>query len=487
MLTALKRTSILSNRYIGFSSSSSLIRNFSTTTTTFTTSTTNVIDTLKSRGFIYQMTANDEEMKKLTSKPVSLYAGFDPTANSLHIGNLIQLMVLLQFKRHGHNPIALLGGATALIGDPSGKSTDRPQLDQTFITDNSKIIRENIETILGKDNLIVDNYDWNKDISIISFFRDIGKYFRIGSMLRKDFIQNRIGQVMEIPKGNGETTEKCVVLNNTSDSTGISLPEFCYSLFQSNDYVHLHSTHNCVIQIGGSDQWGNITDGCDLIKKKLNKTAHGITIPLLTNSQGKKLGKSEGNSIWLSASRTSPFNFFQYWIQIADDDVEKLLNLFTFIPLQEIKEVMEKHRAEPHLRHAQRVLAEHVTRIVHGDQGVEEAINTTKLLFSEDSLSILDSYRNDPVRADSLFSKLNFKEIEISQYPIQGEKSATVASIFQSASSASRNQVKQLIESKSIQINGTTVTPGQKIQQSDLIGNHYIILRQVYLKLTEKR
>ncbi|KYR02701.1 tyrosine-tRNA ligase [Tieghemostelium lacteum] len=408
----------------------------------------NVVETLKNRGYIYQLTGSEDELIKLTTqKKVSVYAGFDPTADSLHIGNLLTMMVLFHFKLHGNNSIALIGGATGMIGDPSGKSTERPILETQFIQDNSKHIKNNLESILGQGekgfgNLtILNNYDWCKDLSIISFLRDVGKYFRVGPMIKRDFIQNRI------------------------DSDGISFTEFTYSLFQANDFLHLNQTQDCQIQVGGSDQWGNITDGCDLVKKKLNKQVYGMTIPLLTNSQGKKLGKSEGNSIWLSSHRTSPYQFYQYWIQVSDEDVEKLLKLFTLLPLEEIHSILQKHKESPHLRLAQRVIAERVTELVHGQEGLEEALNTTKVLFGDQSLEDLSKQQN--INIESIFSKLSHQTMDKSKHLNQSK----LISLFSEVSGQTKNQCKTLLTTKSLYLNNQVLDSNRTIQESDLIGN----------------
>jgi len=439
-------------------SSSSISAKRSFCSTTINTNNNNVINELKSRGFIYQMTASEQEMIELTNakKPISLYAGFDPTADSLHIGNLLTLMVLLHFKRHGHNPIALVGGATALIGDPSGKSTDRPLLDTDFIANNIKYIRENITSVLGADVQLVNNYDWNKDISIIHFLRDIGTYFRVGSMIKKDFIQNRIGG------GEGNTTA------TGNDPNGISYTEFSYALLQSNDFLHLKNTQNCMIQIGGSDQWGNITDGCELIKKKTGKPGYGITIPLLTNAQGKKLGKSEGNSIWLAPHRTSPFYFYQYWIQVSDQDIERFLKLFTLLSLEEIASIVHQHNEAPHKRIGQKAIAEGVTTIVHGKRGLEEALATTDLLFAN---KLQDSIEGFDV--GFLLSRAN--AIELSKTESMGVR---VVDIFAKVSGMSKAQVKTLISSKSLYINSEPIQDIQTtIKPESLIANEYMIFR----------
>eukprot|EP01133_Synstelium_polycarpum_P001412 gene1412-1635_t len=352
-------------------------------------------------------------------------------------------MVLLHFKRHGHSPVALLGGATALIGDPSGKSTDRPQLDSSFVVENS------------------------------SHIADIGRHFRVGSMLRKDFVHNRLGSLVDVPNSESGKTSKHLILNDADASSGISLPEFCYSLFQANDYVHLNQTHGCVIQIGGSDQWGNITDGCDLIKRKLNKSAFGITIPLLLNAQGKKLGKSEGNSIWLSAQRTSPFNFYQYFIQVADEDIEKLLKLFTFIPLEEVTDIVEKHRKEPHLRVGQRMIAEHVTELVHGKKGVEEAVNTTNLLFGDNKISMKDNEQE----IGYLLSRVNSVPLSLAEH-VQGDKPTPIVNIFCQVSGMSKNQAKLLVSNQSLYLNGEPIKQGQTFKAEDLVCNSYAFIRQ---------
>ncbi|EGC37402.1 hypothetical protein DICPUDRAFT_30367 [Dictyostelium purpureum] len=424
-----------------------------------TTKNENVIDILKARGFIHQMTETDDVMRSITEKKkITFYTGFDPTADSLHIGNLLTLMVMSHLKKHGHNPIAIVGGATALIGDPSGKSTDRPVLSEDFIENNLVYLRENIRTILGEDTTILNNIDWNKNLSIINFLRDIGTYFRVGTMIKKDFIQNR--------------------LNSENDDSGISYTEFTYSLLQANDFAHLYHNNKCELQIGGSDQWGNIVSGIDLIRKRYKGQGMGLTIPLLTNSEGQKLGKSEGNSIWLSPHKTSSYMFYQYWIQIADADVEKLLKLFTYLPLNEISEIVSQHNQNPHLRTAQKKLSEEVTRLVHGQKGLEEALLTTEILFGKysDALSNLDENNNCIIEGKSvgdLLSKANYISLSKSKYLNQ-----KIVNILSEVSGISSTQARKLFTDKVVFMNSKLINdPKITLAENQLISNHFILLK----------
>lgn len=276
----------------------------------------NIVKQLKSRGFIDAVSA--EELLT-TDKPLTVYCGFDPSADTLHVGNLVPIMGLAWFKKAGHKVVALVGGATGMIGDPSGKSQERNLLDEETIQKNLVGISKNLRQILGDDVTIVNNYDWFKGISFISFLRDVGKYFRMGPMLSKDSVKGRM---------------------NSED--GMSFTEFCYQTLQGYDYLHLYENFKVNVQIGGSDQWGNITAGTDLIRKVKGEEAYGITFPLLLKTDGTKFGKSEKGAIWLNPDRVSPYEFYQYFIRVEDQDVIKLMKMLTFMPLEEIQGYEEK-------------------------------------------------------------------------------------------------------------------------------------------------
>lgn len=319
----------------------------------------NVIELLEERGFIEALT--NEELRTLANKPLKVYCGFDPSSDSLHIGNMVAIMGLAWFQRCGHTPVAIVGGATGMIGDPSGKSQERQFLDGETIEKNLVGIRRDLEIILNsKDTqtkpLFLNNYDWFKQFSVIDFLRDVGKHFRVGVMLAKDSVRSRM-----------ESEE------------GMSFTEFCYQILQGYDFYHLNKEHNVTVQLGGSDQWGNITAGIDLIRKKGGSSAFGITFPLLTRSDGQKFGKSEKGAIWLSPKKLSPYEFYQYVVRVSDEDVIKLMRLLTFMDMSQIREyeaMMSRSDYIPNT--AQKRLAEEITRIVHGNEGLEIALRVTQ-------------------------------------------------------------------------------------------------------------
>ncbi|MBI3508353.1 MAG: tyrosine--tRNA ligase [Chlamydiia bacterium] len=313
----------------------------------------NVIEVLQARGFIEQITG--EELKERCKKPIRLYLGIDPTADSLHLGNLMGLVALAWFQKLGHNPYALVGGATGRIGDPSGKSKERPILDDATLKHNVQSLEKSLHKMLrfseGNRAVIVNNDDWLGPFSLIQFLRDVGKQFRVGQMLAKESVRSRI-----------------------QSEEGMSFTEFSYQVLQGYDFYHLHKTEKVCLQIGGSDQWGNITAGIELNRKMGEEPVYGMIWPLLTRSDGKKFGKSEGGAIWLSADKLSPYEFYQYLFRIPDADVIRMLRLLTFVDLEEILEIeadMQKKSYVPNT--AQKRLAAEVTRFVHGDEGVEAA------------------------------------------------------------------------------------------------------------------
>jgi len=318
---------------------------------------TNVIDVLYERGFIDAITS--EELRTVVDKPIKVYCGFDPTSDSLHLGNMVALMGLAWFQKYGHTPVAIAGGATGMIGDPSGKSSERQLLDESTIDSNLVGIQKNITTILSyskdvKAPLLLNNLDWFKGFSFIEFLRTVGKHFRIGPMLSKDSVKLR-------------------------SEEGMSFTEFCYQVLQGYDFLHLFDEYGVTVQIGGSDQWGNIVAGTDLIRKVRAKPAYGITFPLLMRSDGQKFGKSEKGAVWLSADRCSPYEFYQYLIRVSDADVIKLMSVLTFMDMGEIREYSEKMKRTDYVPNtAQKRLADEVTKIVHGDVGLETALRVTK-------------------------------------------------------------------------------------------------------------
>ncbi|KZC04473.1 PREDICTED: tyrosine--tRNA ligase, mitochondrial [Dufourea novaeangliae] len=326
-----------------------------------------------------------DTIKKLWRKPPQcVYAGFDPTAESLHIGNLLVLINLLHWQRCGHQVIILLGGATGLIGDPSFRNSERVEIENIVLNENLQSINNNIKKIFRNHErhfckklqhdlrpvTILNNLDWYNNKNIISFIRDVGKYFRMGTMLGRSSVQSRL-----------------------QSDTGMSFTEFSYPLFQGYDWLHLQRTYNCSFQVGGQDQMGNIMTGYDLVTKYLDKQVYGLTLPLVTTEGGKKLGKSVGNAVWLSSSKSSSFQLYQYFVRTEDADVEKFLHFFTFIPLHRIREIVEDHFRNPELRRAQKILAEQVTLLIHGDEGLVAAKRASAILYEKsiDSLSRINA------------------------------------------------------------------------------------------------
>ncbi len=319
----------------------------------------NVIECLKTRGLVDAMTS--EELVKLTENPIKLYCGFDPTADSLHIGNLVGIIVLRWFQKFGHTPVVILGGATGRIGDPSGKSVERPLLDTSTIIYNTTRIRRHFEAVLDFFHskarpVVLNNDEWYSDFALIDFLRDVGKHFRLGTMLAKESVKSRL-----------------------NSEEGISFTEFSYQILQSYDFYHLNVNHGVTLQIGGSDQWGNITEGVDLIRRLGGGASYGLTFPLLTRSDGKKFGKSETGAIWLAADRCSPYEFYQYFFRMPDADVIKMMRTLTFMDLKEIDEYEAKMEEKDYVPNtAQKRLAEEMTRLIHGNEGLEVALRVTQ-------------------------------------------------------------------------------------------------------------
>lgn len=319
----------------------------------------NLIEELKWRGLVHDMFPETE--KVLQSEQIAGYVGFDPTAESLHVGNLVPIILLRKLQKAGHIPYALVGGATGLIGDPSGKSAERNLLDKEQLLRNQASIKKQLEKFLDFEKAsnpaqMVNNYDWFKDFSFLDFIREVGKHISINYMMAKDSVKNRL-------------------------ETGISFTEFSYQLIQGYDFVHLNQKHNCKLQMGGSDQWGNITTGTELIRRMTGNEAFALTAPLLTKSDGTKFGKSEGGNVWLDPERTSPYTFYQFWLNVSDEDGEKLLKVFTEFTQQETEAIIAKHKQEPHLRELQKVLAKDVTTLVHSAQDYEMAVKASQVLF----------------------------------------------------------------------------------------------------------
>jgi tyrosyl-tRNA synthetase len=409
--------------------------------------TDDLLEDLEYRGLIHQMTNRDGLQEKLQNERIVLYCGFDPTADSLHIGSLLPILCLSRFQKAGHIPVALVGGGTGLIGDPSGRSTERSlNTDDTVAewTDSlksqlSRFLDFNLDTNRAK---LVSNYDWIAPLDVITFLRDVGKHFTVNYMLAKDSVDSRL-------------------------SNGISFTEFSYMILQAYDFYKLLQEHGCSLQVGGSDQWGNITAGLDLIGKMGGGDAYGMTMPLVTKSDGKKFGKSESGAIWLDRSKTSVYSFYQFWINTDDNDVIKFLKYFTFLNRTQIAELETELNARPEKRAAQRELAREVTRLVHGQDAVKSAEKITEALFSGD------------------VTKLNEAELveALQDMPttvlVNQEESGLMDLLIAAQAAPSRRQARQDIESGAIYVNGQRQTGIDiVITKEHLLHGKFVVLRR---------
>ncbi|QGY43952.1 tyrosine--tRNA ligase [Maribellus comscasis] len=326
----------------------------------------NFVEDLQWRGMLHDMMpGTDEQLKK---EMTAAYIGFDPTADSLHVGSFAQIMLLKRFQLAGHKPVALVGGATGMIGDPSGKSQERNLLNEEILNKNLEGIKKQLSKFLDFDSgaeneaVMVNNYDWMKTFSFLEFIRDVGKHITVNYMMAKDSVKKRL---------------------SAESKTGMSFTEFTYQLVQGYDFLWLYENLNCKLQMGGSDQWGNITTGTELIRRKAGGEAFALTIPLITKADGSKFGKTEGGNVWLDPERTSPYSFFQFWLNTSDEDAERYIKVFTLLPSDEINSLIEQHREAPHARILQKKLAEEVTTMVHSKDDYEMAVEASQILFGK--------------------------------------------------------------------------------------------------------
>ncbi|MFB3160846.1 tyrosine--tRNA ligase [Neobacillus sp. 179-J 1A1 HS] len=405
------------------------------------------------RGLIYQQT-DEESLKDLISKEsISLYCGADPTADSLHIGHLVPFLTLRRFQQHGHRPIVLVGGATGLIGDPSGKSEERNLQTLEAVQKNVEGIQKQLAAIFDFDGqngaVMVNNYDWAGSMDIVTFLRDIGKHIGVNYMLAKDTIASRL-------------------------ESGISFTEFTYTILQAMDFNHLYENFNCKLQVGGSDQWGNITSGLELIRKMQPEgaKAFGLTIPLVTKADGTKFGKTEGGAVWLDAKKTTPYEFYQFWINAADADVVKYLKYFTFLSHAEIEGLEKSVQEEPHLRLAQKALAEEMTRLIHGEDSLQQAIKITEALFSGDVRSLSASEIEQ-----------GFKDVPSFN---AAETDGNLVDLLVAAKiSPSKRQAREDITNGAVTVNGERITDtAYVLQDSDRIEGQFTIIRRGKKKYT---
>jgi len=407
-----------------------------------------LLQDLQWRGIVYQQTDEEGIKEVLDKEKISLYCGVDPTADSMHIGHLLPFLTLRRFQQAGHRPIVLVGGATGLIGDPSGKSEERKlqTLDQ---------VQVNVEGIKGQLNrlfnfegengaVMVNNYDWAGSMDIVTFLRDFGKHVGVNYMLAKDTISSRL-------------------------ETGISFTEFTYTILQAMDFYYLHKNHECRMQIGGSDQWGNITTGLELIRKMSpeGSKAFGLTIPLVTKADGTKFGKTEGGAVWLDPEKTSPYEFYQFWINTSDADVVKYLKFFTFLSKEEIEELEKAVQDEPHLRKAQKALGEEMTRLIHGEESLQQAIRISAALFSGDIQSLTGSE-----------IKQGFKDVPSFTYE-QGSSLNIVELLVNAGIVQSKRQAREDVTNGAISVNGVRVSELEyTLDEKDRIDGEFTVIRR---------
>lgn len=377
----------------------------------------NFVEELKWRGMIHDIMPGTEE--KLMEGCTSAYVGIDPTADSLHIGHLVSVMMLKHFQSCGHRPISLIGGATGMIGDPSGKSLERNLLDEESLRHNQECIRKQLSRFLDFDSdapnraLLVNNYDWMKDFSFLGFIRDVGKMITVNYMMAKDSVKKRL---------TGETRE------------GMSFCEFSYQLIQGYDYLHLYQTEGVRLQMGGSDQWGNITTGTEMIRRALGGEAYALTCPLITKADGGKFGKTEKGNIWLDPEKTSPYMFYQFWLNVADEDAERYIKIFTMLTREKIEAAIAEHRQAPHLRSLQKLLAKEITVMVHGEEEYNKAVDATNILFGNATsealasldertfLQVFDGVATFEISKDKLpCNIIDLLSVETSVFPSKGE------------------------------------------------------------------
>jgi tyrosyl-tRNA synthetase len=417
----------------------------------------NFLEELKWRGMLHDSMPATEA--HLLESMRSAYVGFDPTSDSLHIGNLVPIMLLAHFQRCGHKPIALVGGATGMIGDPSGKSAERNLLDEKTLRYNQEAIKGQLSHFLdftsNAENaaVLVNNYDWMKDFSFLDFIRDVGKHITVNYMMAKDSVKNRI---------------------NAESKDGMSFTEFTYQLVQGYDFLHLYKNKNASIQMGGSDQWGNITTGTELIRRVGGGKGYAITCPLITKSDGTKFGKSEGGNVWLDGKRTSPYKFYQYWLNASDEDAEKYIRIFTFLDKKTIEALISEHKEAPHARVLQKKIGEEVTLLVHGKAAYENAIKASNILFGKSTASDLKSL--DEQTFLDVFdgvpqAKVSIEDIEEGLDMIGALAAKTN---FLSSNGDARRALKE----NAISVNKEKIKDTFKITKTDLIADKYVLLQR---------
>jgi tyrosyl-tRNA synthetase len=418
----------------------------------------NFVEELKWRGMIHDIMPGTEELLK--KEKTSGYIGFDPTADSLHIGHMVQVMLLVHFQRSGHTPIALVGGATGMIGDPSGKSEERNLLDEVTLRKNQQAIKKQLSKFLDfksdNDNraIMVNNYDWMREYSFLGFIRDIGKHITVNYMMSKDSVKKRIG---------------------SDAKEGMSFTEFSYQLVQGTDFLYLFNNYNCKLQMGGSDQWGNIVTGTELIRRKAGGEAFALTCPLITKSDGSKFGKTESGNVWLDPEKTSPYLFYQFWLNVSDEDAAKYIKIFTVLPEQEIDEIISEHIKAPHKRILQKRLAEEVTVMVHSRSEYEGAVEASQILFGKGTTESLKRMNESTFL--SVFEGVPVFDIK----PGILLKGISVADLCTEYSQvfASKGELKRLIQGGGFSLNKVKIdNPETIVNQDSLLNKKYLLVQK---------
>lgn len=406
-----------------------------------------IFDELKERGLIFQTTDEDALRKALEEGQVSYYSGYDPTADSLHLGHLVPILVCRHLQLAGHKPYPLVGGATGLIGDPSFKDAERSLQTKETVDGWVEKIQGQLSRFLDFENgdnkaVMTNNYDWFSKISFIDFLRDVGKYFTVNYMMSKESVKKRI-------------------------ETGISYTEFAYQIMQGYDFFELNRLHDVTLQIGGSDQWGNMTAGTELLRRKADRTGHVVTVPLITDSTGKKFGKSEGNAVWLDANKTSPYEMYQFWMNVMDADAIRFLKIFTFLPLDEIEEIRQRFELAPHERLAQKILAREVVTLVHGETAYQEALNITEQLFAGAIKNLSVSELKQGLRG-------------VPNYMVTADDNLNIIELLVTAGVVtSKRQAREDVQNGAIYINGDRIQDLDYIlTEADKLENELTVIRR---------
>ncbi|RZK42905.1 MAG: tyrosine--tRNA ligase [Pedobacter sp.] len=416
---------------------------------------TNFVEELRWRGMLHDIMPNTEE--KLNEGMTSGYIGFDPTADSLHIGHLTQIMTLIHFQNAGHKPFALVGGATGMVGDPSGKSDERNLQTEEMVAHNLAGMKKQLSKFLtfddaGNGAVMVNNGDWFKNMNFLSFIRDVGKHITVNYMMAKDSVKKRL-----------------------EGDTGMSFTEFSYQLIQGYDFYHLWKHHNCMVQMGGSDQWGNIVTGTELIRRKDAGTAYAITTQLIKKADGTKFGKTESGAVWLDPEKTSPYKFYQFWLNSSDEDVKRWIKIFTLKTKEEIEQLETKHDAEPHLRILQKALAEDITTRTHSAEALETAINTSNFLFGNGTLEFLQTL--DKTSVLEIFEGV--PQFSVSSSELASGIDVTTLLAEKTTIFPSKGEVKKTVQGGGISINKAKVADISHVYtDADLINNQFIIVQK---------